>query len=344
MKKYLHFITKPYSISIIKPLIEEIERQKYGKSLIFIPLSMENNIRSDLEYVTSVSEAINFNPDVVFVPGNVVHDKIPGLKVQIFHGLCDEKGGHFKTTGFFDLYCTSGPEITERFIKLSEKFRHFLVRETGWTRVDEILKPFERESILLNLDIDPKKRIVLYAPTFSPKFKSSQTVLPVIKDLPQENEVWIIKFHDLMSRNEKEYIMNLNKDRFRISTQPSIIPLLQVADVLISDTSSVVYEFILLDKPVITINSRSRLEKGINISDITQLREAIDRSIAKPEEYSKNRQRVIKGIQKYRDRQNCKRVLEAVDSVIEHSEISSLRRKPLNIYRKYRVRKKFGYW
>ena len=56
-----------------------------------------------------------FSPDAIIVPGNVVPDFWPGIKVQIFHGLCEEKIGHYDITGFFDLYCTPSFYITDKF-------------------------------------------------------------------------------------------------------------------------------------------------------------------------------------------------------------------------------------
>ena len=39
----------------------------------------------------------------------------------IIFGLCEEKKGHYGITGFFDLYCTPGPLITEKFQELAEE-------------------------------------------------------------------------------------------------------------------------------------------------------------------------------------------------------------------------------
>ena len=344
MKRYLFFITKPYSICIIKPLFEEITKTGRGESLIFIIKNMEQYINSDLHYTMSIEEAISFCPDVVFVPGNIVHDRIPGLKVQIFHGLCDEKGGHYKITGFFDLYCTSGPLITNRFKELAKKKEHFYVVETGWPKIDLLLKSFDRENICKSLSIDPAKKIILYSPTFSPKFESSKKIFPVLEDLPKDGELCVIKFHDLMEAKDIEYFSKLRRDSLLLYSKPDNIPLLQIADVLISDTSSVVYEFMLLDKPVITIDSKIRLEKSINITDAKKLRPAVDRSLANPEEYSLNRRKVLDQIHPYRDTSNSKRVLDAVDEILNSGTIKDLKKKPLNLYRKYRVRRKFGYW
>lgn len=344
MRRYLHFITKPYSVSIIEPLFHEIENEKRGESLIFISEKIKPFINPELPITASISEAINFKPDVVFIPGNIVHDKIPGLKVQIFHGLCEEKGGHYKITGFFDLYCTSGPLVTRKFKTLSEKYKHFLVVETGWSKVDEILKPFNKKEICERLGVDPSKKIILYAPTFSPRFKSSSKILPFIENMPGNDEKWIIKFHDLVNPKDVVKFSHLQQKSFLLYTSPDITPLLQISDVLISDASSVVYEFILLDKPVITIDSKVRLGKGINITDISQLRSAIDHSIADPEDFSIGRKKTIDQIHPYRDTRNSERVLNAVESVLKSELVKVLRKKPLNLYRKIQVCRKFGYW
>lgn len=344
MKKYLHFLTKPYSVSVVKPLIEEIHKASRGVSLVFATENVLSYLKYDVPVTTSLHDAIMFQPDVVFVPGNVVHDKIPGLKVQVFHGLCEEKGGHYKITGFFDLYCTSGPLITAKFQTLAKKYRHFKAIETGWPKVDLILAPFDRLEICRKLGLDCRKKIILYAPTFSPKFKSSDLILPVLRDSPRENELWIIKFHDLMNAKDRARFENLPKEHFHIYRHKDNVPLLKIADVLISDTSSIVYEFMLLDKPVITLQVSVRVDKAINITDVRQLRPAIDRSLSFPAELSSNRKAVLKQIQPYSDLFNSRRVLDAVDQVLDSNLSKRLKRKPLNLYRKFRIRQQLGGW
>lgn len=342
MRRYLHFITKAYSINILQPLIDEIQKSEKGESLIFVSKKYKSLIPSNIKSTSSIKDAILYNPDVVFVPANIVDDRISGLKVQVFHGICEEKGGHYKITGFFDLYCTCGPLITEKFQKLAEKKKHFAVCETGWIKMDKLLADYNREKICEKLKINSQKKIILYAPTFSPRYKSSDTMFPVIEKLPKENEMWILKFHDLMPKEDIKRFEKLSKETFLIYRHHDNSPLLQVADVLISDTSSIVYEFMLLDKPVITINAKVRTEKGINISDIAELRSAIDRSLDNSNEYSENRKNIMKQIHPYYDRNNSQRVLTAVDKALDSDLKSMLKKKPLNLFRKYKLYKKFN--
>ena len=110
--KFLHFITQSYSIGILQPLIEEINRINAGQSLVYLDSALENSLAADIAFTRPIKEAIAFKPDILFTPGNIVHYRIPGLKVHVFHGLCEEKKGHCKINGLFDLYCTCGFLIT----------------------------------------------------------------------------------------------------------------------------------------------------------------------------------------------------------------------------------------
>jgi len=76
----------------------------------------------------TVQDAASYHPDYVITPGNFVDFRLPGRKVQIFHGIGVEKPSHYKIRHFFDLYCTSGPFVTERFQKAAEQYGYFLVR------------------------------------------------------------------------------------------------------------------------------------------------------------------------------------------------------------------------
>lgn len=339
--KFLHFITKPYSIGILEPLIQEIEKTLQGESLIYIPQKYCSLVNEGIKYTTSVRKAIDYNPDIVFAPGNMMHYKIPGIKVQVFHGLCEEKKGHYKINGLFDLYCTSGPLITKKFQTKAKKLKYFSVKETGWIKIDKLLEEFDKNAILQKMGIPPKKKIILYTPTFSPRFKSSEKILPVIEHMPKDDEIWILKFHDLMDREEMAKFKKLPEENFRIYQNPDNTELLQIADVLISDTSSIVYEFMLLDKPVITIDASVRVDKGINIANINKLRQAVDRSLKNPAEFSENRRKYLKQIHPYYDKENSKRVLDAATDFLCDTAHRPQKKKPLNLLRKYKITKKF---
>ncbi len=138
MSRYLLFVTKSYSLSVLQPLANYINGR--GDTARWYMGGSASKLVAPGQALRGNSQVFDFQPTAVLVPGNVVPHYWPGLKVQIFHGLGEEKPGHYRITGFFDLYCTPGPYITSRFDKLAGKHGHFLVRETGWPKLGGITR------------------------------------------------------------------------------------------------------------------------------------------------------------------------------------------------------------
>ena len=154
-----------------------------------------------MKFLSSIDDVTKYEPDAVIVPGNVVPHFWPGLKVQIFHGLGEEKKGHYRITGFFDLYCTPGPHMTEKFQTLSEKHGHFLVKETGWPKLDTLNTSNQIQRKIF-FGLQKNNPIILYAPTFSPRYTSAPALLSTIIHLCNLKSFhWFIKFHPLMDSN-----------------------------------------------------------------------------------------------------------------------------------------------
>ena len=197
--KLLLFVTKPYSFSVLIPIQNAAEKKGY--SVKWYTASTAKRSELPVKKLDSTRTVIEYDPDVVIVPGNVVPDFWPGLKVQVFHGLGEEKKGHYRVTGFFDLYCTPGPVMTERFNLLAEKHDSFLVRETGWPKLDLFHENCSLPENKRSIGLNPEKDVILYAPTFSPKHSSAPHLFNSINDLRAQDWQWIIKFHDLEKRD-----------------------------------------------------------------------------------------------------------------------------------------------
>ena len=128
--KYLFYIAKKYSIPIIQPLAKFLDESD-DEYALFISAKVKKVIGSEWQgstLITEVDEAIAFQPDFVITPGNFIDHRIPGSKVQIFHGLGIEKESHYKIRHFFDVYLTSGPVVTERFNQLQQKYQNLTKR------------------------------------------------------------------------------------------------------------------------------------------------------------------------------------------------------------------------
>jgi CDP-glycerol glycerophosphotransferase (TagB/SpsB family) len=297
-----------------------------------VRIELSSNLMQN-KLLKNIAEAIKFSADIVIAPGNFVDFRIPGIKVQIFHGLGVEKLSHYKIRHFFDIYCTSGTFVTEHFLNLQRRYKYFLVVETGWPKIDHIIN-YSTNSLKEKFNIPKEKKVILFAPTHSKKMQSAESLLPIIPNIINEDEIWFLKFHELMNKEIRDSIKNSNN--IRIIDEYDITPYLHLADVLITDTSSVAYEFMVLDKPVVTYRTRSRKNKGIDISQPSELREAIDISLSEPQEFHQNRINHIKEINPKIDGKISENLIATLENIINDNELQN-KRKPLNLFRKLQV-------
>lgn len=332
--KLLFYITKLYSVPIIEPLIRLIITQNDIEFKIYkIGSILDENLDPYQSYfITTLKEAEKFNPDFTLTPCNYVDFRLPGKKVQIFHGVGIEKKSHYEIRDFFDIYLTSGPLVTEKFIKLAIKYQYFKVFETGWLKFDHIYH-FTKYFQLPGIKKDPSKKYILYAPTFSRKMESFSDLKQILPNIIKDNEVILFKFHELMLEKDFHLFKNIPENIINIPLGADITPYLYLADIMISDTSSVVYEFLALDKPVITYKTQSISEKGCNIEDKNHLRSALDTILYKGEyDYEKSRE-ILQKVNPYIKGQVAANTIAILKSELGQKQA----KKPLNLWRKIKI-------
>ena len=323
--KYLFFVSIAYSFEILRPLQKAIQADGDEVRWYIEEDDLRHHLLTNEIELTSIKAVMDFCPDAIFVPGNWVPFFFPGLKVQVFHGFGIEKKGHFRIRNFFDLYCTHGPITTDRFKQLANQHPHYRVVETGWPKVDPLF--------WIDQPGESNQNTVLYAPTFSPSLTSISELHTTIRELARKYDWnWIIKFHPKTSEPLRALFDNIESDRVSIKDDEDILPLMQRCDVLISDTSSVITEFMLLDKPVIAFNNAEPGKHLKNITAAEQLENLIVEVFdATPAWLSQQRQ-FIEQMHPYNDGKSSQRVIEATRQVIQKQANHRLR-KPLNLFR-----------
>ena len=341
------FCENQYAIDILNPIQIEADREGNNEVLWYVHekkipcFPLKNKVRS----TTSIQETFNFMPEAVFVPGNIVPYYLSGVKIQIFHGYAAEKKDHWIIRRYFDTYFTQGPYFTSHFRKLAQKYGDFEVLETGWPRQDWIFHhrhdfDSERNQLLKQYNAS---RIVLYAPTFSPKLTS----LPVIREnlirLCQQKDILLLmKFHPLTRQewvNEYKALAAQYNNMVYVDDY-SIMKYMLMADVMISDSSSTIYEFLLLDKPVVTLNAISKDVYWKNINNPDELCSAID-EVQENQKYIDLRKWVIANYDPYTDGQVARRMLEGARDYIRRKGVPA--RRKLNLWRRYTSIKTFGF-
>ena len=332
-RKYLLFLTKNYSYSILRPLYDAILQQDNAEVYWFSTKPERFDINRE-HWLEDNKAVIKYNPDAIFAPGNVVPSNWLGLKVQLFHGLGEEKQGHYRKNGLFQMYCTPGPFITKKFLNNSR----YIVEETGWPKLDNISTMRQNEKTIFN----NKYPTILYAPTFSKKLTSANSLLNKLTELKKRDYNWIIKFHELMDAEIAAKYKALQNDKFLVSDNTDILPLMSESDLMLTDTSSVAYEYLFFDKPIVTFNTKTRHDKGINILEADDLEGAIIRVLSDPAEFKENREFYIGELHPYRDGKSSQRVLEAVNRVLDNGYRPLNKYNPIYLLSKWKTRNLIG--
>ncbi|MGM0608874.1 MAG: CDP-glycerol glycerophosphotransferase family protein [Candidatus Muiribacteriota bacterium] len=128
--------------------------------------------------------------------------------------------------------------------------------QTGFAKLDPLfnnkIKPFDIETA----GLDPKKKTLLYAPTFYPSsLDCFSDEWP--KDFSEYNLIVKPHFFSLSKRKYKSQRKKLKKwsksSNVYIAkmSEHSLLPFMAAADLLISEASSALFEFAALDKPIV---------------------------------------------------------------------------------------------
>lgn len=335
---YLFYVTLSYSFSILRPIADEITLRG-GKVAWFVPTGAEAEEYLDPSdnRLPDVKSVLSYSPDAVLAPGNYIPDFFPGIKVQVFHGFDSGKKNKFNVRGFFDLYCTQGPNITEAFTSINDGT--YDVVETGWAKLDALFTPHH--------DIQRyshRQPVIFYAPTFSPKLTSTYQLLPQIKKISESREwQWLVKLHPKATQQEIDMFKAIESSRLSFVETSEIIPLLQAADVLLSDTSSILAEFSLQQKPVVAFKNRRPEDWMINFDEAEMLTEKLERALNKDQQQLDKIEQHCNSIHPQRDGKSSQRVVDCIERRIE-SGMSHLKSKPLNLIRRIKMRKKLKYY
>lgn len=340
------FCENKYAIDILYPIHKEALKEGGNEMLWYVhkkripdfPLNKEVSWTNDMQAV------YDFSPEAIFVPGNIVPYYLPGVKIQVFHGYAAEKKDHWVIRRYFDTYFTQGPFFTKGFGKLAKKYKDFEVLETGWPRQDwikENLHTFDDEKARL-LKEAGRKYLVLYAPTFSPSLTSLPDMKEGLIDLVENRDVLvIIKVHPLTRQDWIDAYKELAANHKNIIwiDDFSVTKYQLMADLMISDTSSTIYEFLLQNKPVVTYRAVAKDIYWKNITDISCICQAFDEAMF-DEKYITLRQWVIDNYDPYLDGKVAHRMLEGARDYIRRHGVPPKR--SLNLWRKYTSIKTFG--
>ncbi|SEI67096.1 CDP-glycerol glycerophosphotransferase family protein [Frateuria terrea] len=337
MDACLLFATELYALPILRPLAAAAQREGQRVGWV-VPESVARYLHQGETRLRSSRAVRALAPRAVFCASNWVPPAFPGAKVQVFHGFNAEKRepdrGHFRLRGFFDLYCTQGPATTAPFEALAREHRYFAVAETGWPKLDPLFAPPLDASSLRPADGKP---VAMYAATFTESLSSARATLDVLRTLTARGDRhWLLTLHP---KCEPELIARyraLEGPFARFFESDRLLDMLRAADVLVCDTSSVIDEFAVQLKPVVTLRNRRPKPFMLDVAEPAQVDAAIDTALSHPPALVQALADHAAAIHPYRDGRSSERVLAATDRLLAGG-YGPLARKPLNLWRRWQA-------
>ena len=344
-KRYLFYISENYSFQILRPLQQEIFRR--GAEVAWFVEGTNVNrayFSSQERQLSSVEQIIQFNPSAVFVPGNMIPSFIPGIKVSLQHGFIGFKTRVKDGLNYsliirecFDLYCCHGPSMTEPYKILEKKHQYFKVVETGFCKMDPF---FSTNNLVPKTDPRP---VILFSSTFSPRMSQAQALISTIERLSQDKKWrWLVTFHPKMEKSTVDVYKAMQHDNLTFIETDNVMPCMMEADVMLGDNSSMIVEFLMLNKPVVTFKNEHPVSHFINVTDSELIEESITYALSRPADLIEKMKTYAKLTHPYNDGLSSARVLDAADDILSSKPLP--KRKPLNFIRNLKHRIKLGYW
>ena len=199
----------------------------------------------------------NENFELIFIGNRTSLNSIAGndsFVVMIYHGIGLKNSYYTDLTDRIDLIAVESSLRAEKLGDLG-----YTTVDSGFIKLDHFpqLTHDEKRACQQEMRIEPGKPTILYAPTFYPS--SLKKTIPIIPDLVSEMNV-IIKLHQfnwIMPKYLplKEKLLSMEKKLERLTLvgfdKVNILDLFPLADLLVSDFSSTLFEFLPWDKPII---------------------------------------------------------------------------------------------
>ena len=260
----------------------------------------------------------------VYLAADFLWMKLPrgARRVQTFHGVA----GKYRTV--YDSPSENMRSWDRLFFINERRLRHFIAsgaidegsdaaRLIGMPKLDCLVDgSLKRDELLTALGIDPGRRTVLYAPTWSAHSSVVTMGEQLVQRLGEAGYALIVKLHD--RSRDLRYVNSggvdwgarleplLQKFGGVLATGNDSSRYLPAADIMITDHSSVGFEYLLLDRPLVRIHVPELImntdieptyvdllaSASSSVNNVDEVEAAVERVFADPSEHSALRRTV----------------------------------------------------
>ena len=249
---------------------------------------------------------VEFEPEVVVVAeshGALLRGRLPrALFVWVRHGLLSKNTTCYSAR-VADFACLTSEASRDWYLRHGGRPRRaFWI--TGYVQMDPL---FRAAPLPLPPGLPAGRKMVLYAPTWNAELSSApllgERLVELIRGGRGDLSV-VIKPHPVIAARSPEWLASWralarSEPDVHLVEDPSadIMPLLKAADVLVSDVSSVIFEYLALDRPMVLITNPERhrsayfdptgiewrwRDVGEEVRDIEELPAAVGRALDDP--------------------------------------------------------------
>jgi CDP-glycerol glycerophosphotransferase (TagB/SpsB family) len=248
-----------------------------------------------------------------------------------------------------DLFCVQN-KIDKFFLAAMLFCDTRKIQVTGQARQDSIVIVKGRENIVRIMpELKKYKKLILFAPTFRRSsysrvgnyFKKNIFDLPnfngeiLDKLLKEQNAVIVVKLHPIEENNFRLDDITFGKYCFLVKERDLLYADLQTSDILnafdvmIGDYSSLINDYLILDRPIIfnivdkdmysqkqgfSFHNIDYWMPGEKVFTFDSLLSAIETALTNPEKYGKERREIIAHRYDFNDSNAAKRCLEAIEN------------------------------
>lgn len=348
MAQYLLFATERYALPILQPLSDALQAAGHGVHAWLVDGAAGSRLPAPVQVIDNARQAVALRPRAVFSAANWVPTFVSGPKVQLFHGFNVEKRdaarGHFRVRGMFDLYCTQGPATTLPFRELAYQAGHFKVVETGWPKLDPLFGPEDALAQQWRTQAGGRQ-VVMFASTFTERLSAAPHLYEQIAAQVASGErFWLLTLHPKCAPELVERYRALAGANAVFVETEQLVSAERAADVLVADTTSVVSEFVVQRKPVVTFRNRAPKPHMIDFGVPEQLPQMLQRAFNPEPLLREALAAYADDIHPYCDGHSSQRVIAATERLL-NGELGPLQRKPVgSLLRGLQIRKDLGYW
>ncbi len=213
------------------------------------------------ESVLTIDEIAHRDFDILFAANTkLIKPRNVETCIQIFHGISFRNRAIRLENMTCDYYFLVGPYMHRKFKEmdlLSENDPRAL--DIGFLKTDPLVNgQLNRNDLLNQYGFDGSRPVILYAPT-GEKHNSLETMgEDVIRRLSESNQFdLLIKLHDHPKNKTIDWFAQLaplENQHTKVIRDFDVIPPLYLADLLITDASSVSSEYALVDRPMVFLH------------------------------------------------------------------------------------------